>query len=241
MSMNSRKAAIPLAAAIALLLAARPAQADFSLGLQEDDGARIEVTAPDDGAATYEGGVGNHFQVFLGFDNRRFLGGDILVQQGMLDITNTDRHEHVLHLRAARHNFTIPEGTDLSLLDSYTLEIGSVSVSFQRYGFTSNALSDEGFTGLDFAFPVSGLSRSIGVEHSMSVVTADGAPFLMAGFAQLRVGEITPPTQSGGDPQVPDATPAPAPAGLLLVLTGIPALVLGHCLRRRKVGPTQFT
>src|SRR5258708_27730466 len=98
MSMNSCKGATTLAAAIALLLAARPAQADFTLGLQEDNGARIEVTAPDDGGATYEGGVGNHFQVFLWFYDLRFWGGDALVQQGMLRITNTDRHEHVLHV-----------------------------------------------------------------------------------------------------------------------------------------------
>jgi hypothetical protein len=233
MSVNSRAAATTLAAAIALLLAARPAQADFTLGLQEDSGALIEVTAPDGGGATYDGGVGNHFQVFLWFFNLGILEGDAHWQQGMLRIANTDRNEHVLHVRAARNNFTIPEGTDLSLLDSRTLAIGSGSASFQTYGFTSNAPSGEGFSGLDFAVPVSGLSQSFGLELSLFIVTPDGAPYLVSAFAQF---------PGGGDPPDPNdiAAPVPAPAGLLLVLSGIPALVLGHCLRRRKVGPTQF-
>src|SRR5260370_9248692 len=197
MSTTSRKATTTVAAALALLVVTNPAQADFTLGLQEDNGALIEVTASRDGGATYEGSVGINFHVFVGFDNLHLLGSDALVQQGILRITNTDRHEHVLHMRAARQNFTIPEGTDLSLLDSHTQVIGSVSVSFQTYGLTSNAPSDDRFTGLAFAFPVSGLSRSLGLEQSLSGVSPDGAPYLVSVSAHFPIGEIGPPTQGG--------------------------------------------
>ena len=68
MSTTSRKAATTLAAALALLVVTNPAQADFTLGLQEDNGALIGVTASRDGGVTYEGSVfqlGSHVLTVL--------------------------------------------------------------------------------------------------------------------------------------------------------------------------------
>jgi len=242
---NLIKPALLLGVALtAFLLAARPAQASLMLKLQLDGGTVITITNPSStGPAAYSGGVsltganttGDYVNVVISIASSNSPGGtNGLEQEASVFVTAVygSGTSHTLHISSSAQGFTTPNSPPpLFVLDSAsgTQNNGTTSGTFQGYADATNALFGTGFAGQKLTFSVNGLSQSWSANGSVGGFSPNGSTYSLSTFETLTMTGGTSLTLTGGDVQ----TVVPAPAGLALVLTGLPVLGIGGWLRRR--------
>jgi len=229
---------VAAAALVGAAVLGSPTRADaaFELRLSEDGGAPIVVNVPSStGPAIYSGLVGSDFLISLSVGTSNSPGGlNGLVQDANITIQNLSGSSHVLHISASAQDFTSPNSPPpLYLLDtvSGTLVNGSVSGNFQGFADASNALFGTGFAGQNLLFSAAGLSQSISGNGSAFGFSPNGNPYSISIFANFTIGGGSLLTLTGGNAQT---AAAPAPAALVLALTGLPVFGVAGWIRRRR-------
>lgn len=227
-------AVVALLAGAALFAAPNSARATFELSIRIDGGPMTLVASGADfGAISYTGTASGIFDI-------RILGGSSTNGNALSDllgsttrVTNLTGANHVLQVFLTQTNYSLPSGNPLIVSSSMggTVNTGTVVLTniFQAYADATNAAyGTGGFTngpqtavasGSSFdTGSVSGLFTRSGDYSLTSVVTLDMSGGAVMNYSnQINVQNV------------------PAPAGLVLALSGMPVLGVGTWLRRRKV------
>jgi len=230
---------LPLATIVAGLAAlAMPssAKAAFQLKLQEDGGAVTTITNPVSAGPASFSGVFGDFLIGISFGNSNSPGGpNGVVNQSTISITNLSGATHTLHVSASAQDFTTPNSPPpLTLLDtvSGSLIAGTLTGDWQGYADSTNALFGTGFAGQLLTFSANTLSTSFSEDGSVTGFSPNGATYSISVFGNLTLAGGTSVTLAGGNAQTLAAVPAPA--GLILALTGLPVFGAAGWMRRRR-------
>jgi hypothetical protein len=238
-------------AGFVILGSANRARADLELILSVDNAdlahsVVIDIPA-NTGPAIFNGnlgtglsGAGSTFNVFLsvGTSNSPGTPAQALAQQGSFSIQNLDNlNGHTLHISVSAQGFTAPQSPPpLDVLDAFsgTLANGSIGGDFYGTADATNALFGTGFDqpGLHGTYSASGLSQKVGFNGRVSGFSPNGNTYSLSVFADMNFGAGSLFT---GDAANVQTVPTPAPAGVVLALTGLPCVGLGAWLRRRKL------
>jgi hypothetical protein len=159
-----------------------------------------------------------------------------LTQGNSFTITNNDTvNSHILHISISAVGFVSPNSPPpLQVLDSVsgTLDSGHVKGNVQGFTDATNAQFGTGFSAssLTLPFEVSGLSQSYAKNGSAPGFSPNGAAYSMSIFEDITFDPGTSYTATGGNVQT---LATPAPAGIALVLAGLPCVGLTVLRRRR--------
>jgi len=215
------------------------ANAAFTLSVQQDGGAITQVaTGADFSALSYTNTFGDFRITLLGVssDNGAALS-DLL--GAVTSIQNTSGATHTLRILASQTNYTLPGGSPLnvesglggSLIVGTTLGLNGV---FQAYADKNNNLLGLGdYTNGPQSAAQAGTTFDTGSASGLFARIA-GSPYSLSSVVTLTIGGGGTVNYSNHVNVTPTAT-TPAPAGVVLALTGLPCLGFGTWLRRRKV------
>jgi hypothetical protein len=209
------------------------ARAEFALYLQEDGGTidKVASTLVDFTSLTYSATYHDFTVTILGgsSDNGALLS-DVLTST--TSVTNNSGATHNLRLYASQTNFTLPAGTPLLVEASLggSINTGTLVLSniFQAFADKNNGL----LITSDFTTGPQDATRS---GSAYDTGSAFGQFNRTGMFSMSTVASLT--ISAGGKVNFSaheEMAPAPAPAGLLLALAGIPAFGVGAWLRRRR-------
>lgn len=226
----------PALAILALLLATNSSRADLEIALQEAgvNGGAITVvaTGADFSAASFTGAYGDFsVKVFGGSSDNGATLSDLL--QSTTSVTNTNATSAAtLHLYVSQTNYTLPTGANLSVESGLggSVNQGTVGLTgiFQAYASNSNTLFDTTqFTN--------GLQTATQTGTTFDTGSAFGT-FARTSAMYSLTTEVNFTLSAGGQANYSshENLTAPAPAGVVLALTGLPFLGIGTWLRRRK-------
>jgi hypothetical protein len=225
----------PGLAVLALLLATSSSRASIVIGLQEagvNGGAITTVaTGADFTSASFTGTYGDfHVQVVGGASDNGADLSDLL--SSTTSVTNTSSGEHTLHIYVSQTDYTLPASTILAVESgmSGTVNSGTVNLNniFQAFADAGNNQYGTG----DFS---NGLQSAVASGSTFDTGSAFGK-FTRNGNYSMTT-EVNFDLSGGGKANYSDhvnVTPTPAPAGVVLALTGLPVLGVGGWLRRRK-------
>jgi len=226
---------LPGLAVVALLLAAGPSQAALVIALQEagvNGGAITTVaTGTDFTSASYSGTYGDFKVTFdsAATDNGATLS-DIL--QSTTKVTNNNGSTATLHLWVTQTNYSLPAGSPLWMEAGLS---GTVNSGTLAYGKIYQAWADKNnnaFGTGDFTLGAQSATPSGSTFDTGSAMNN----FFRSGAYSVTT-EINFTISGGGSANFSshvNLAPTPAPAGLMLALTGLPCLGLGWLVRRRK-------
>jgi hypothetical protein len=242
---------IILSAGMGLLAPA--ARANMEVTFQEDSGL-VRMIPGSPGADFGSLGFNGYYSDALGFTstptdfkvvffgttaNPGSLGGSSNLMTSTTEVTNTTGSPHTLNINVTEQDYTFP-GTSGSTL-SMTSHIGGTVTT----GGPSQTLTFQSFAD--------NLNRDFGTDAT-TTSTGKQTPDVTGSMASSYKNDATPATFSrtstlysvtvtnalalvaGGDLNYGSTTTlaaTPAPAGLVLALTGLPALGIGGWLRRR--------
>jgi len=238
---------------VGILGAPSKAQAAFTLFLQQAGVNSGNITAvasgPDFTPLNFSGNYGNFTVTFLGATS---TNGNTLssLLSSTTSVTNNDlTAAHTLRLWVSQTNYTLPGGTQLNVESGMggTVNIGVLGPLgvFQAFADRNNNLLAAGtLTGggatADFTNGPQNASQvgsTFDTGSAVGLFTRNGpnAPYSLTSEATLTMS-------AGGNVNYANhinVTATPAPAGIVLALTGVPCAV-GAWLRRRK-GETQVS
>jgi len=239
---NVRHLVAAVAAAVVLVGSAPKAKAAFVLTLSEDGGPATSFSAADFTTLSYNSTFGDFKIVLFGASSDNGGPGN---QSDLLSantkITNLDTTTaHVLTLSLTQTNYTLPTGTTLytgsgmgGSVDSGTLGL----TTFQAYFDKNNAQFGTTTTsGLQVSvvngssFQAGGAFTSFSRDNATdpySISSVTNFALSAGGSANYSNSVATSTSRLPGDPLLP------APAGLVLALTGMPVLGLRAWIRRR--------
>jgi hypothetical protein len=238
----------------ALLGLAPPAGAgQFQIDYSIDGGPLVKApgqvtvaTASGSQVVWSDSNVGGLFSVALTFatSNSPGVAGTALVTQSNNSISTLyTSGTHSLSIYVSATGFASSPGSSpdiLSTASSITENTGKASVAYTSYADTSNRLfgtSGPTVTSVLTSYSVAG-NAGKGKQNS-TMFSPHGATYSLTDRGQYELAAGTSITVVSGNAEV---TPTPAPAGVVLVLSGMPLLVFGGWLRRRpapKAGPTR--
>jgi hypothetical protein len=217
-----------------LLGPAPPARATIQMMIQEDSGTVTTITGSN-GFVSFNGAFGD-FSIVASFGTSNAPGGqNALVQLGTFSVTNnaSGNGSHVLNISVSGDGFNSPQSPPpLEVLDTVSGSgvNGTLFGNFQGYADATNTLFGKGFASTNLGFSVSGTSQSFHQDGVQFGFSPDGATYSLSTFATYSLSNGGSFTLSGGNVQAV----VPAPAGLMLVLSGLPLLGLGWLRRRRQ-------
>lgn len=241
-----RKFFIAAAVAVVSLVASGPsAQAAIELRIYEgaytvaNTATSQTVSLPlSTGPVTFSGTVGD-FVIVGGFGFSTSPGSPVnaLTQEANVLITNKNGATRTLHIDISAQDFTSPNSpppVDVEDTVSGSLVSGSVSGTFVGSADAGNTLFGAGFSPATLAltFSASGSSKSFAADGAAHGFLPSGSPYSLTSMATYTVSGASSLTLTGGNIQT---SPTPAPAGLILALSGLPVLGLGWVRRRRQV------
>jgi hypothetical protein len=233
---------LPLLAVLvgtAILGAPTSARATFQLALQEagvNGGAITVVASGSDFQAggIFFSGVYGDFTVSIlgGTSNNGATMSNLL--SSTTSVTNNDGTGKVLNLYVTQTNYTLPAGSPLvfesglggSLIGGSTVGLTGIFQAYADAG--NNAFGTTDFTNGPQNATQTGTTFDTG--SAASLFNRAGS-YSLTSVASLEIN-------GGGTVNYSDhinVTATPAPAGVVLALTGLPFLGIGTWLRRRKV------
>jgi hypothetical protein len=219
---------------------ASPARATFQLALQEAGVNGGAITVVQSGTDFQAGGIS--FSGVYGDFTVSVLGGTstngALLSTLLSSTTNVTNNDgaaaHTLHLYVTQTNYTLPAGTNLNVESGLggSTTTGTVAFPgiFQGYADkNNNAFGLADFTnGPQTAVPT---GTTFDTGSATGLFPRLGTPYSLTSVANLTLG-------AGAIVNYSDhikVTAVPAPAAVVLALTGLPFLGIGTWLRRRKV------
>jgi archaellum component FlaG (FlaF/FlaG flagellin family) len=228
-------------AAAALIGSASQSDAAFQLAIQEDGvnlGAGVGVafvvaSGPDFTPISVSGTFGDFTVTFFGSTSTNNATLSSLLSS-TTSVTNNSGAAHTLRLIVTQTNFTLPTGPGLNVESGMggTVNIGVLGPLgvFQAYADkNNNAFGMGDFTNGPQNDTQLGSTFDTGSANGLFIRNA--TPFSVTSVAKL--------TMSGGGnvnySNHVNLTAVPAPAGVVMALTGLPVLSIGAWLRRRKV------
>jgi len=230
---------LPGLAVVALLLAAGPSRASLQIALQEagvNSGAITVVgTAADFTAVSFSGTYGDFDVTIQGGSSKN--GVSLSKLNGSTnDVTNSNYKNagtNTLHIWVTPTNYTLPIGSPLQVESGLAgiVSTGTLGLSniYQAWADRNNNL----FGTLDFtnnAQSATANGSTFDTGSAFGLFYRNASPYSVT-------AEATFTLSAGGDAGFQshvNLTPTPAPAGLVLALTGLPCLGLGWLVRRRK-------
>jgi hypothetical protein len=210
----------------------------------QEDGGKVETftaVAANGGTVSWSGGFGlsgkggSDFNIALAWANSNSPGSTLqgVANQANVFVVNNTGSEHTLHINVSAQGFTSPTSPPpLNVLDTVSGSgiSGSVSGDFQGFADATNALFGTGFASSDLIFNWNGQSQSTAVNGSQYGFSPDANQYSLSIFGNFTFGANASVTLTGGNVQT---VPTPTPAGLALVLAGLPILGLRYLRRRR--------
>jgi hypothetical protein len=223
--------------AVLMLLAPPQARADLEVSLSEDGGAPVVVTKAASFTAAGFNGIFGDFEVdFFGAVSKN--GALSYLMTSTTSLMNLDMKKHELTISVTQDGYSLPVGPMLDMTSHIggTVTTGGAgqALTFQSYANNNNGLFNTvGATTTGPQSPNVSVSRTsydsepdpsvlFARTTSMYSVTTTNAITLVAG-GTLNFATSTTLANAA----------TPAPAGLILVLTALPALGVGGWLRRR--------
>jgi hypothetical protein len=227
----------PVLALLAVLGATQSARADLEIALQEagvNGGARTVVgTGSAFTSASFTGTYGD-FTVTI-FGGAATNGANLSqLLSSTTSVTNNNGSTHTLHLWVTETDYTLPAGTQLSVESGLggSVSTGTLTMSniYQAWADKNNGL----FGTTDFS---NGLQTATANNSTFDTGSAVGT--FTRGAGNYSVTSEANFTMSAGATANFSAhvklSPTPAPAGLVLALSGLPLLGIA-CWRRRRKG-----
>jgi hypothetical protein len=220
-----------LAVAIAFLCTAKAVRADLIVTVQEDSGSTQTFSAA--GSPSSPGGVfGGTFQASTPDYTITFLGGQEIqaapnseLLSSVTSIQETGSGTHTLYITVTGTGFSSPVTPPPVAIASHiggTLNVGSETtpVTFQSIvPGASLPLQTPTVTGGSYNSNASGLTSNLSAPFSIEETI---------NVTLTNTGDVFNFSSST------DLTPTPAPAGIVLALSGLPFLAIGTWVRRRK-------
>jgi len=230
---------LPTLAIMALAMVPATAKADFRLYLQENGvngGAITEVASGADfGAISFTGTYGDfRVSIFGGTSDNTSSKSDLL--SSTTSVVNTSGSAATLTLYASQTNYTLPAGTTLQVESGLggsretntTLTLTNIFQAFADRNNNQLGMSD--FTnGPQTGIPT---GTTFDTGSATGFFNRDGLPYSLTSCVTLEMS-------GGGTVNYSNhinvnAAAVPAPAGLLLALSGLPCVALEALRRRRK-------
>jgi hypothetical protein len=228
---GTRRAFLAVLSGAIVLAATTPARADnIIMNIQEDSGSVKTISGTN---SVNFNGTWADFTIGSAFGNKNQGTFKSLTQQGAFSVTNNDSVKHTLHISVTGLDFTSPNSPPpLLVLDtvSGSLLNGHVKGTFQGFADALNTAFGTGFASSLLSFDVSGLSQSFSANGAKAGFSPNGAAYSLTLFIDIEFDAGTSITVDGGNVQ----TVVPAPAGIVLILAGMPFVGLGCFLRRRR-------
>jgi len=227
---------VPLAVLVGAAMLGAPPAAHASLELVlTSGGSTVTKSDPNSGGnVSYTGAVGS-FNVQVAYGDSNSPGGlSALTEAGSIKITNTSSSQQTITIVVSAQDFQSPSSPPaMDVLDTVSGSVATGSLlsgTAQGFADASNTLFGTGFASTLLTFGPNGKSTSFAQSGDVNGFFNSGAysltfteTFTLAGNSSL--------TLTGGNVQ----TVVPAPAGVVLALTGLPLLGVGGWLRRRKL------
>jgi hypothetical protein len=144
---------------------------------------------------------------------------------------------HTLHIYVSSTGFTSPTSPPPTILgnsSSITENSGHTAVTFTSYASTTNALfaTSGGVTAsTGYSYSATGQQGTGGQGFSSTLFSPNGAAYSLTNIGDYTMTAGTSLTVVSGNTEI---VPTPAPAGLVMVLSGLPALGIGGWMRRRR-------
>jgi hypothetical protein len=250
--MRIRSCRMAILAGIVMLGAAAPARADLEIILQEDSGPKTYysiATGSGTGSLTAPSPLVFGDFTLTGLAASQSNGSKVSdLESTDLTITNNTNAAHTLTIQTYANDFTLPAGSPLNLSSSAggnNIIGSSATTNMTHQGWINNAN-----TGID-APPgpgVPGLTPPMETSPGSQAPTYNGMSFDNGTLTTLftRSGTFFSLTSQasvnvGGGEEIHftetlTVTATPAPAAIVLALTGLPVLG-GVCWRRRRSAP----
>ena len=230
--MNRLRKSLWVAALAVVLGTASSAQASLELVLTSGASTVTKSDPNSGGSVNYSGAVGNFSVVFAYGDSNSPGGQTALTEEGSIKITNNSSSAETITIVVSAQDFTSPHSPPaMDVLDtvSGTVATGSlISGSAQGFADASNTLFGTGFASTKLTFGPNGPSTSFSQNGDVNGFM--GSKYSLTFTETFTVAGGTSLTLTGGNVQ----TVVPAPAGLVLALTGFPMLGFAGLLRRRR-------
>jgi hypothetical protein len=228
-----------LAVAFAFLCTAPPARATLEIALQEAgvNGGAITVvasTATDFSSVSTTTTYGDFTVTIFGGSSTNAATKSSLLSS-TVSIVNNNAAKETLQLWVSQNNYTLPAGTPLAVESGLgaTVNLGTVTLTgiFQAWADKNNNLMGTAdFTNGPQNAAQTGSTLDTGSANGSFSRTGMYSVTSMANFVMSGGGNVNFADHVNLAPPVT----VPAPAGVLLALTGLPVLGIGGWLRRRK-------
>jgi len=220
----------------AVLGAPTQARADFKLYLQEtgvNSGlATVVASGSDFGSIIFDGTYGDFKVSFFGATSENTTAlSDIMSSTTKVENANLlSTGAHTLKLYVSQTNFSLPVGTPLAVESgmSSTITTGTLGLTgiYQGFADNGNALLGMGFTTGSQTAVLTGSTADTGSATGSFNRTTSTSLYSLTSLTTL---DLSAGAKVNVSSHV-NAAAVPVPAGLLLVVSGAPALLL---LRRR--------
>lgn len=236
--MNISQKIVPLAAILTLLLTVGSSRATFEIALQEagvNSGAITVVASGSDfDAVSFTGTYGDFsIKVLGGSSDNGVTLSDLL--SSTTSVTNLSGTTQTLQIYVTQTDYSLPAGSPLNVESGLG---GSVNNGTLSLASIFNAFADPNNNplGTSGAGVYSTNQTALPTGSTFDTGSATGT-FIRSGNYSL-TSEVNLTLSGGAKINYSDhinVTPTPAPAGIVLALTGLPLLGLGLLIRRRKV------
>jgi hypothetical protein len=225
-SLLKKGALLAALAAVALLGGAGNAQAGFKLRLTEGN-LVTTITGSGGGVGVTNLAFGNFWINFIGGISKPLIGGPNSAEMdiGTLTVRST-ASGGTLKVELTDTDFQVGNGGPLLNVVSSITGITNGQISFQSWIDLGNTEFGHGAT-TGFQGPFTGVFGNK-VED---LVAGGSGPFSITSQTTITLGPNATFESTDGHTTV---TPSPAPAAVVLALTGLPMLGLGGVLRLRK-------
>jgi hypothetical protein len=214
-------------------------RADLIITLTESGGPTAIIKGPSGTLLSFGPVTVGDFSV-SGQGNSNSPGTAALSQllNSAIQVTNTDaKAGHTLTVMVTDVNFSLPKGplTMVSSFGGASILNGPNQATFQGWADLTNTPTTAGATtaGAQAGPPVSGSSSYKTTDLSVSVPHVDNNLYALLSTTIFTVG-ASGQIQGTGNLSLTPTGAVPAPAALLLALTGLPCLGAGYLVRRRK-------
>lgn len=230
-----RNSLIAMGLVVASILGA-PSQsrAGFALALIEDGGSPTTVaTGPDFTALGFTGTYGNFTITLLGAASNN--GGILSNLLGSnVSIVNNGSGSHTLQIFLIQTNYTLPVGAPLNVASQmggtvFTGTLGFTGI-FQAAASSTNDFTADFTNGPQNGTPSGGSFQTGTVNGLFNRTGGPNSPYALMSLVTLDVS-------GGGSVNYSNSvtvTAVPAPAGLVLALSGVPIFGLRTLIRRRR-------
>jgi len=242
--MNTQHASKWIAGSFAflLMLSMTPsAHASFKLRIYEDGVLKQTVvdnnkhsgdTSKAKGQIVFSGTVGD-FSINTSLSATPILGHGGSLEFGSTSITNTSGSQHTIKLFASANHYFDFAGTSPMRVFSSILgsdNTGSLSGDFTSYASADNKLFGTSFSTQKLSYTTTQGQNFGGNNNKPSFLSPKGHDFSISNKGNFTLDGNGKVTISSASTQVV----APAPATLVLALSGVPCLAMGFWMFRRQ-------